>query len=373
MKNKSTKQPPKFPPYVDKKDYEKNYNLQGTFRSYLYFARQNITEIVYLYQEGIDENIKESLINIVKCFDSIVNKLLDDNSVSLNNLLEIKQFYKSNAQKIKELENAIHDQLYPEVKKIYSNFHRDEENLKSLFQDFFSKDQEIEIDLNSVEAIIPPEYYDSKLNEDECNNYDKFVAVVNTIIYLRKIIKFDSIFQEKRKELKKKEKDTTERQLQEMFQEFVETNQNLKKLQKELKSANNKNTMLQERIDQLLEQNPDDVNVSTKNDENAYDEIEKLYKSEIQGLKKQIEKRDKTIQELKEEIEDLKTENDDLYKINQKLREIPATKEDFFNEKDSNEQLALSPRNSIDNINEENSEMKEETDNKSWYERCNLS
>lgn len=373
MKNKSTKQTHNFPPYVDKKDYEKNLTLQGTFRTYLHSARESITEIVYLYQNEIDDNIKEPLINIVKCFDSIVSKLLDDNSASLNNLLEIKLFYKSNAQKIKELEDAIHDKLYPEVKKIYSNFHRDEEYLKSLFQDFFPKDKETEIDFNSVEAILPPEYYDSKLNEDECNNYDKFVAVVNTITYLRKIVNFDSVFQERRKELKKKEKDTMEKQLQEMFQELVEANKNLKKLQEELKTANDKNANLQKRIDELLDQSPDDANISTKNDENAYEEKEKMYKSEIQNLKKQIKKKDERLKELEEKNEELTAECNDLYAQNQKLKETPAPKDDFYREKDPNESLPLSPKNSIDNINEENPEMKEEMDNRSWYDRCNLS
>lgn len=269
-----------IPSYVNGKDYEKSLYLHDSFRLFINSTRKNIIELIYLFQNDLDNNINDQLNDILSIFDNCISDLVKNYPVK-SKFSIIQNFYTNNTKKLETLKDLISKQIYPKVKNLCSSFSNENVDSESLFQEFYCKNKEISINFETVKIIDPPNYYDTQLSESECENYDKFVAVVNTIICLREIINFSADFNKKRKEFKDKEKATIEQEKQDYLQKFIETNDKLSKAQKDLKTAN----------------------------------------AEIRNLKKIREQLNDLTDELNEEKEELKGKNDKLTEENDKLKE----------------------------------------------------
>lgn len=306
MANKGSTELPKFPQQINGKNYEKIFLLQSDFRVNIEYARQSISEIMYLYQEDLDSNDNKFLEDIVLCFDGIINELIENYIPSSKKLNIIKRFYKEKTEELENAKKKFFDKFYPDAKNIFDNFPI-ESHKKRLFQGFvkIKHDEDVE----KIEAIEPPNNYNLSLNDDTCNNYDKFVAIINTIIYLRKIIDFNKEFEIRRNELKAKEKETNEKAADEIFQKYLDACKELKKVKKELKVSKEKCSKLEDENIELKEEidKKDSNETDDKNDE------------EIARLQKEIKRKDKEISVLKKKNKELEEECNDLYNKKEKV------------------------------------------------------
>lgn len=348
-----------FPSIIIQKIYEKSNSLQVTFRKTLHSSMEYVTEFLFLYQNNIEKELNDLISKKTLLFDKTIKELLEMQMAPVSEKLDfINNFYENNIEMLEKIKSIMQEQYYPPIKNTNLDFSHLENKIsqKSLFQDFYIKEQGKEIDINTAKMIKPPDNYGYYLNEEECTKYDKFVSVVNIIISLRDLINAYPQFNESRESLKQKEEEEDNK----FKQQFVV------KCLKELAEIKMKHNVQIESLRESYEAQIESLN------EKHEEQIEKLkndYEKQIADLRNET----LSIEKPKIKIEDSIKEDPRVNILQQRINQLISclqqyenigTLDEFIKLKEENKNKIIDSQQKTENNDESLSPYEPREDNK---------
>lgn len=189
-------------PMIFAKYDNKRFENENEFRKLVSLYEDYSNEISFLYQnDKKKEMVKEHILQLQNSFNDTLKKLLPT-LMQQDKIKVINEFYTKND--LHQFQELMIKNLYNPIHKIPKEFQNID--TKSYFQDFDPSLNKTDINFGNVKYIQPPKNYDHKLEPEMIDKYDKFVAIVNLIITIQKLIDFKTKFDQQNKLFASEEK-----------------------------------------------------------------------------------------------------------------------------------------------------------------------